>query len=64
MVQSCKGICGQIKATSVPNNLRYKDGQKRCGLCNCYFAIKNYSCPCCNTKLRSKPRKKTLWNQM
>jgi len=48
----------------MPNNLRYKSGQKRCGLCDCYFASNEVFCPCCKTKLRSKPRNKKIWNQV
>ena len=64
MVQVCKGICEQKKALYKPNNLRYKSGQKRCGLCACYFDINENICPCCTSKLRTKPRDKRLWEQL
>ena len=63
LTQICKGICEQKKAFSMPNNLRYKSGQKRCGRCNCYFYTEDNNCPCCTTKLRTKPRSKRMWEQ-
>ena len=64
MAQTCKGICELKKTLTMHNNLRYKQGQKRCVLCNCYFLTENILCPCCKTRLRRKPRNKSLWNQM
>ena len=63
MVQECKGVCEQYKAESMPTHLRYKSGQKMCGVCNNFFSIKEFFCPCCNTKLRSKPRNRKIWKQ-
>jgi len=58
MAQICKGICHRLKADSFTNNLRYKIGQKWCSLCALFFATEEHSCPCCKTRLRSKPRSK------
>ncbi|QLH06240.1 hypothetical protein C5F50_03470 [Nitrosopumilus ureiphilus] len=64
MGQICKGICERLKPNSMPNNLRYKSGQKRCGLYNCFLEYEGAFCPCCKTRLRSKPRSKKVWNQL
>ncbi len=56
MVQMCNGLCERLKSAPVRNNLRYKTGQKRCSLCAQYFHTEGVRCPCCGTRLRSKPR--------
>ncbi len=63
MTQICKGVCDLKKVSSMPNNLRYKSGQKRCCLCDCYFYTEDNTCPCCATRLRTKPRNKRIWEQ-
>ena len=63
VAQFCKGICERKKALSRPNNLRYKSGQKRCGNCDCYFDTTEITCPCCTTRLRTKPRNKRKLEQ-
>ena len=56
MAQTCIGLCERLKTVSVKNGLRYSSGQKRCSLCAHYFYIDGCRCPCCKTRLRSKPR--------
>ena len=56
MVQVCKGICVRYEAPTVPNSLRYKIGDKRCTICDCFFITKELLCICCNTRLRNGPR--------
>ena len=56
MSQTCKGICEREKAESMHWGQRYQLGQKRCSLCDTFFVTPNFRCPCCQTKLRSKPR--------
>ncbi|PBO84893.1 MAG: hypothetical protein COA77_07330 [Thaumarchaeota archaeon] len=56
MVQMCNGLCERLKVTSTRNGLRYKLGQKRCSLCAQFFSTTEISCPCCKTRLRSKPK--------
>ncbi len=55
MVQMCNGLCERLKVTS-SNSLRYKLGQKRCSLCAYFFDTVDPNCPCCKTRLRSKPK--------
>lgn len=56
MVQICIGLCERLKTAPMRNNLRYQAGQKRCSLCAHYFNTEDSRCPCCKTRLRSKPR--------
>lgn len=58
MVQMCRGICERLKQASFTNNLRYKIGQKWCSLCALFFFTEENACPCCKTRLRTKPRSK------
>ncbi len=60
MTQTCKGVCERLKPKSLTNNLRYKFGQKWCSLCALFFFSKEIMCPCCKTRLRSKPRSKKI----
>ena len=54
----CKGICHQHKPTWISQTLRYANGQKRCQCCEIYIKWDGLWCPCCNYRLRSKPRNK------
>ncbi|MDH5416213.1 MAG: hypothetical protein OEW55_03160 [Nitrosopumilus sp.] len=58
MAQICIGLCERLKTVSMKNSLRYATGQKRCSLCEHFFYTKEHNCPCCKTRLRSKPRSK------
>lgn len=58
MVQMCRGLCERVKTTSFTNNLRYKIGQKWRSLCALFLFTEEHSCPCCKTRLRSRPRSK------
>ncbi len=54
----CRGICSRYKAVGIPSEGRYKNGQKRCQVCNIFIVFDGIWCPCCGYKLRSKPRNK------
>ena len=56
MAQICIGLCERLKSNPIRNNLRYSTGQKRCSLCAYFFHTEESRCPCCKTRLRSKPR--------
>ncbi|MEK0336135.1 MAG: hypothetical protein QQN41_01725 [Nitrosopumilus sp.] len=56
MGQTCHGLCERLKSHSIKNNLRYQMGHKRCSLCALFFVTDEIRCPCCQTKLRVKPR--------
>jgi len=53
---TCKGICVQYKSNKPIKGGRYKDGQKRCQVCEIYIKVENLWCPCCGYRLRTKPR--------
>ena len=53
----CKGICIRYKATKPPLPLtRYGVGQKRCMMCEIYTEWNGIQCPCCGSRLRTRPR--------
>ena len=56
MANSCKGVCEKHKAEQPKNKMRYVNGQKFCAVCRQYFDQQGSRCPCCSTKLRTKPR--------
>ncbi len=55
---ACKGIeCKRHKAGKPPKGMgRYESGQSRCQVCAIFMFFNGIYCPCCNTKLRKKPR--------
>ncbi|MCV0398506.1 MAG: hypothetical protein K5785_00770 [Nitrosarchaeum sp.] len=53
---SCKGLCDGIKALKPQNATRYSSGQRRCQRCCIFIQTSDLRCPCCNGKLRTKPR--------
>lgn len=54
---NCKGICYKYKVEKGNNaSGRYADGQKRCQSCDLFMRWDGRFCPCCGTRLRSKPR--------
>lgn len=52
----CKEICLRYKATGTIIGGRYRNGQKRCQVCDLFLKWDGLWCPCCGYKLRSKPR--------
>ena len=55
---SCKGICIQMKHSSIPNSKKYELGLKRCSWCEVFMATEEIRCPCCKMILRTKSRNK------
>ena len=64
----CRGICLKYKAVKptgrVGNTIRYIRGlsryalgQKLCRNCNRWINWEGLFCPCCNLKVRQRPRK-------
>jgi hypothetical protein len=47
----CKGICIRYKSSG-----RYATGNKRCHQCNLFIKWGGVSCPCCECRLRTRPR--------
>ena len=58
MGASCKGICIQMKHSSVPNSMKYQIGLKRCSWCEVFLSTEEIRCPCCKMILRTKSRNK------
>jgi hypothetical protein len=53
---ACKGICTRHKAQKQFGSGRYYTGQKRCQVCQIFITWNGLWCPCCNYRLRTKPR--------
>lgn len=56
MAQVCKGVCEHIHAMTYTGKMHYQRGHKWCACCARFFLVKNIVCPCCKTRLRTKPR--------
>ena len=52
MTQICKGLCQKHEAPKKANKFRYKNGEKKCGICERYFITDKWRCICCGTTLR------------
>ena len=53
---TCKEICLQYKAVKVSHSKRYENGQVRCQVCDIFMTYSGLFCPCCGTRVRTKPR--------
>ena len=53
---ACKGICVRHRAPKPILSGRYISGQKRCQLCEVFIIWDMIWCPCCGSRLRTKPR--------
>ena len=53
---TCKGICMRHRAEKPFGIGRYASGQKRCQGCDEYIRWDGIFCPCCDYRLRTKPR--------
>ena len=56
MVLVCKGICEDYQSKGILMKFKYNKGQKRCTCCGLFLNVEGPRCPCCKTKLRTKPR--------
>jgi len=56
IIMTCKGVCTRHKAPVVSNANRYSAGQKRCQVCEIFKNWDGLWCPCCNSRLRMRPR--------
>jgi len=54
VTQICKGVCQRYEAPKKPNKLRYKNGEKKCGVCDRFFITDKWRCICCRATLRKK----------
>jgi len=55
---TCKGICKRHKALRPADGprRRYSAGHKRCAMCEVFIKWEGVWCPCCGSKLRTKPK--------
>ena len=58
MVRYCKGLCDREEsAIIVVGKEIYREGVKRCRLCDKYMRLDSIRCPCCNSQMKSKSRR-------
>ena len=48
---TCKGTCIDHKGSG-----RYATGNKRCQICDLFMEWDGVFCPCCGSRLRTRPR--------
>ena len=61
----CKEICKQYKAKKMRGmGGPYAQGHKHCRTCEIFISFNGAWCPCCNYKLRSKPRRCVYKNNL
>jgi hypothetical protein len=56
IIMTCNGICIRHKAPRPLIGNRYSTGQKRCQICEIFIKWDGLWCPCCNYRLRMRPR--------
>jgi hypothetical protein len=52
----CKSICSRHRAQKPKGAGRYASGPKRCQICEIFIKWDGLWCPCCDYRLRTKPR--------
>ncbi|MCV0410183.1 hypothetical protein [Nitrosopumilus sp.] len=52
----CVGKCKEFEVLRSGLERRYKPGHKRCQQCNQWMLYEGVFCPCCNYRLRTRPR--------
>ena len=62
MTNSCKGVCRRSRVVTPITRPRYECGQKFCSICEVFFETESLRCPCCKTKLRTRPRSRRRVN--
>lgn len=58
MVRYCKGLCDREEHVVITvGKIIYRDGVKRCRLCEKYMKLDSIRCPCCNSQMKPKSRR-------
>lgn len=52
----CNNLCSKYKDRKISGVGRYVRGVKRCQTCEIFIKWQGLWCPCCNMRLRTKPR--------
>ena len=58
MVRYCKGLCDREECAviTVGKDI-YREGVKRCRLCEKYMRLDSIRCPCCSSQMKAKSRR-------
>jgi len=57
-MNDCKGVCTRYKAHKKGGISWYGNGFKWCQTCEMFLKADGVFCPCCNIRLRNKPKNK------
>ena len=58
LVRYCHGLCDREEsATIVVGKDIYREGVKRCKMCDKYMKLDSIRCPCCNSQMKSSSRR-------
>lgn len=56
----CNGVCARYRSSKLEESrLRYAFGDKWCCYCSVFIKWGGRECPCCRTRLRTKPVKRS-----
>ncbi len=61
---ACKGTCERYRARTPRSLGFYKNGYKRCGVCELHIKWDGLFCPCCSNKLRIGPRRRKFKDKL
>ena len=55
----CNGVCVRFKSRTLEESrLRYAHGDRWCCYCSVFMKWSRRDCPCCRTRLRTRPVKR------
>jgi hypothetical protein len=58
MVRYCKGLCNREEwVMIIVGKDIYREGVKRCRLCEKYMRLDSIRCPCCSSMMKTKSRR-------
>lgn len=56
---NCNGVCASYRSRTLEESrLRYAFGDKWCCYCSIFMKWGGRECPCCRTRLRTRPLKR------
>lgn len=55
-MRRCNGVCNRYKAFKKSGKDWFKPGVKRCNMCEIFIEFEGNVCPCCNSRLSTRPK--------
>ncbi len=56
LVSNCRGLCARYDTMGGGKDSAYKQGYKRCAVCEVFIKELGVRCPCCGLPLRTRRR--------